>query len=155
MKTYEGMFLLDTGNPNFEETVAPVRAILGRYGAEVLVLKKWDERRLAYEIKGRRRGLYVLTYFKMDPLKITEVEHDIRLTEAIIRAMILTAEEVTPEQMAAATPAEYEGPRREYDDQGSDRYDRGDRYDRPYRREREDAPVSAIDADAPETEKPE
>jgi len=27
-------------------------------------MRKWDERRLAYEIKKQKRGLYILCYFK-------------------------------------------------------------------------------------------
>ena len=111
MKTYEAMFLLDAGQPNFEEAAAPIRSILDRSGAEVIHLKKWDERRLAYEIKGRRRGLYVLVYFRADPLKVTEIEHDIRLNEKILRAMILSGEDLTAEKMAQPTPAEVEPPR--------------------------------------------
>jgi len=84
-KTYEGMFLLDAGNPDFNAASEPVRNILTRYEAEFLTFKPWDERRLAYEISGRKRGLYVLTYFKLDPLKVREVEHDCRLDERVLR----------------------------------------------------------------------
>ncbi len=105
MKTYEAMFLVDAGNPDFEAAGAPVREVLTRAKAEVLVFKAWDERRLAYEIKGRNRGLYILTYFKADPAAMEALHHDIQLSERIIRAMIFTAEDVTPEQMNADTPA--------------------------------------------------
>ena len=66
MKTYEGMFLVDAGNPDFDAATAPIRTVLDRSAAEVLSFKPWDERRLAYEIKGRKRALYVLSYFKLD-----------------------------------------------------------------------------------------
>jgi small subunit ribosomal protein S6 len=105
-KTYEGMFLLDAGQPDFQLASEPVRNILARYEAEVLVMKAWDERRLAYEIQGRKRGLYVLTYFKLDPLKVREVEHDCRLDERVLRALILRVDRpLTPEQLDAKTPA--------------------------------------------------
>jgi small subunit ribosomal protein S6 len=107
------MFLLDAGQTSFEEAVEPIRDVLNRSGAEVLSLKKWDERRLAYEIDGRRRGLYVLAYFKVDPLKVTEIEHDVKLNERILRALILTADGLTEEKMALPTPAEAEPMRRE------------------------------------------
>ena len=82
-KTYEGMFLVDAGNPDFNAASEPVRNILTRYEAEMLAFKPWDERRLAYEILGRKRGLYILCYFKLDPLKVHEVEHDCRLDERV------------------------------------------------------------------------
>jgi small subunit ribosomal protein S6 len=104
-KTYEGMFLLDAGNPDFNTASEPVRSILTRYEAELLTFKPWDERRLAYEILGRKRGLYVLSYFKLDPLKVREVEHDCRLDERVLRALILRRDRLTPEQINAETPA--------------------------------------------------
>jgi small subunit ribosomal protein S6 len=104
-KTYEGMFLLDAGNPDFNAASEPVRNILTRYEAEFLTFKPWDERRLAYEISGRKRGLYVLIYFKLDPLKVREVEHDCRLDERVLRALILRRDRLTPEEIAADTPA--------------------------------------------------
>src|ERR1035437_1509544 len=104
-KTYEGMFLLDAGNPDFNAASEPVRNILTRYEAEFLTFKPWDERRLAYEIMGRKRGLDVLTYFKLDPLRVREVEHACRLDERVLRALILRRGRLTPEEIAADTPA--------------------------------------------------
>lgn len=104
-KTYEGMFLLDAGNPDFEAATAPVREVLARAEAEVVSLKPWDDRRIAYEIEGRKRGLYVLVYFKADPARMAEMEHEIQLSEKILRAMVLSADHVKEEKIQAETPA--------------------------------------------------
>ncbi|MFP4106332.1 MAG: 30S ribosomal protein S6 [Phycisphaerae bacterium] len=104
-RTYEGMFLLDAGNPNADEAVAPVRNVLARSDAEVVSLKPWDERKLAYEIKGRRRGLYVLTYFKADPEKVKDIERDVQLDEKVLRVLILKVDDLTDEMINADTPA--------------------------------------------------
>ncbi|MCL2700750.1 MAG: 30S ribosomal protein S6 [Phycisphaerae bacterium] len=111
MKTYEGMFLLDAGNPDFQAACEPVRTILGRYQAQVLSMKPWEERRLAFEISGRKRGLYVLTYFQAEPGVLTEIEHDCRLEERILRALILRKDKVSEDVINADTPAT--APRRE------------------------------------------
>ena len=170
MKTYEGMFLLEAGQANFEEAVEPVRTLFTRNQAEVLHLKKWDERRLAYEIRGRRRGLYVLAYFKVDPLKITDIERDAQLDEKVLRSLILTAEDISAEVLAAQTPSEIHGGRppeereRSEDDDWRGRRDRdrdrdrdrGDR-DRGDRRRRDEAPrpvVSPAPAAAPDVAVP-
>lgn len=113
MKTYEGMFLLDAGQPNFDEAVQPIQAVLDRNEASVVHMKKWDERRLAYEIGGRRRGLYVLTYFKADPEAIGRIERDVQLNESILRVLILAADHVSGETMETLTPAEAESKRRQ------------------------------------------
>ena len=103
--SYEGMFLLDAGNPDFQAASEPVRTILDRNEATTLAIKLWDERRLAYEIKGRRRGLYVLSYFESDPARITEIERDCRLDERVLRVLLLRREGLTQEQVQAETPA--------------------------------------------------
>jgi len=103
--TYEGMFLLDAGNPDFQAASEPVRTILDRNEATTLAIKAWDERRLAYEVKGRRRGLYVLSFFESDPLRIAEIERDCRLDERVLRVLLLRREGLTEEQIQAETPA--------------------------------------------------
>ena len=51
LNTYEAMFLIgQAATSENEGGVALVRGVLERHQAQVLVLKKWDERKLAYEI---------------------------------------------------------------------------------------------------------
>ena len=104
MRTYEGMFLVDPTD-DFEQACQPVREVLQRAEAEIITIKPWDERRLAYKIKGRKRGLYILTYFRAKPEKIGPLQYEIQLNERLLRALILSAEHVTEEQMHADTPA--------------------------------------------------
>lgn len=115
MKTYEGMFLLDGGQPNFELACEPIRNVLDRSGAEVLSSRLWEDRKLAYEIKGRKRGLYVLTYFKMDVSKIVELENDCQLNEGILRVLFRRKDNLTDEVMNAPTPAMIETTTREHE----------------------------------------
>lgn len=103
-RIYEGMFMVDAGQGDFGVASAPVRGILGRSRADVLSIAAWDERRLAYEIKGRKRALYVLTYFRLDPSLVREIEHDCRLSENIIRALIIRRDDLTDEQVLAGRP---------------------------------------------------
>lgn len=138
MKTYEGMFLLDAGQPNFEEAIAPINTVFERNGVEPIQVKKWDERRLAYAIRGRRRGMYVLTYFKADPERIGDIERDVQLSDQIIRVLILAADHLSQEQMQSPTPAETEGVRKDSDAEGEDGEYRGDRGDDGRRRPRDE-----------------
>lgn len=105
MHTYEAMFLLGPNQPTSDAAFEPIQAVLGRFDADIQGIKLWDERRLAYEIKGYKRGTYILTYFQMDPTKITELEHECQLSEAILRVLFLRRDEVTEEELQADTPA--------------------------------------------------
>lgn len=103
--TYEGMFLVEAGKSDFQAANEPVQTVLARSDAEILSIKPWDERRLAFEIKGRRRALYILTYFRADPQKITEIERDCQLNEGILREIIFRREVLKDEEIHAETPA--------------------------------------------------
>jgi small subunit ribosomal protein S6 len=103
LNQYEAMFLFDpTFGAAFENCEAEVRRIMDRAQAEILFCKKWDERRLAYKIQGRKRGVYVLVYFKSAPEKVGGIERDARLSENILRVLVLRADGVTPEMMEAS-----------------------------------------------------
>lgn len=116
MKQYEMMFLFDpTFASDFQKAKEEVERILKRAGAEIIFLEKWDERRLAYEIKGRKRGYYVLTYFMCDPEKVDGIDRDARLSEPILRTLIKRAEGITRERIEHFMPQsrasdEAEGP---------------------------------------------
>ena len=103
--TYEIMFLVDGGAPSFEVACEPILAMLSRAKGEVLSIKPWDERKLCYAIKGRTRGLYVLTYVKMDAQSVLEFERDCQLNEQIIRILVMRKDKLTQEQIDAETPA--------------------------------------------------
>jgi len=88
---YECMFLLDTNKVAGDVTPAAqqIRTILERNQAEILASRPWDERRLAYPIKGHKKGLYYLTYFRMDGKNLLNVERDMALNETVLRSMVL------------------------------------------------------------------
>lgn len=99
-RKYEGMFLFDpAAAPDWEACRAELDRLMDRIGAKVIVASKWDERRLAYEIRGRKRGIYGLTFFEADPNKLIELERDTNLSEAVLRVLILKAEHLTEEEM--------------------------------------------------------
>ncbi|MFH1267742.1 MAG: 30S ribosomal protein S6, partial [Planctomycetota bacterium] len=49
----------------------------------------WEERRLAYSIKGRRKGTYWLTYFRIDGEKLTDLNRQCRLRDNILRVLFV------------------------------------------------------------------
>lgn len=94
-RLYEAMFLVDSGQAasDWDGTIRVIETILKRADAEVLCLRKWSDRRLTYEIQHKGRGLYILCYFKAEGRRIAGIERDIRLSEQIMRSVILTAED--------------------------------------------------------------
>jgi len=97
---YEGMFLFpQSASSDLGATVAHLEEILTRHGAEIISLVKWDERRLAYDIRGNKRGLYFLSYFRCPTDRLTAIERSCNLSETLLRNMIIRADHVQPELM--------------------------------------------------------
>ncbi len=106
-KLYEGMFLVDSSKAgaDWDGIIAAIRTILEKAGAEIDSIRKWDDRRLAYDIKGKSRGTYILSYFSVDGGRIQDIEKSVRLSEKIMRVLILSAEQLRPEDIEKETPA--------------------------------------------------
>jgi len=99
---YEATFLIgQAAAADLAAAVEHVRELLKRAKAEVLAMRKWDERRLAYEIDKQKRGVFILTYFSAPTSAITGLERDCNLSETVMRAMILRADHLTEEEVAA------------------------------------------------------
>jgi len=105
-KLYEAMFLVDSAQAaDWDATIATLKDVLKRADAEIVSIRKWDDRRLAYEIDGKNRGMYILCYFRADGEKIQEIERAVQLSERIMRVLILSAEQMTAEDIEKDTPA--------------------------------------------------
>ena len=105
--SYEAMFLASPGEAGDLGTlVEHIKEVLARGEAELISLKKWDERRLAYEIRGNKRGVYFLSYFNCDPVSIEVIERACNLSEKILRVLFTRADHLTLEEMQAADAQE-------------------------------------------------
>lgn len=100
---YEAMFLFgQAAAADLAGSVEHIRDILTRAGAEVIAMRKWDERRLAYEIDKHKRGIYILVYFSCDAPQMDQIVRDTNLSERILRTMILRVDHLSLEEMQAA-----------------------------------------------------
>jgi small subunit ribosomal protein S6 len=106
-KLYEGMFLVDSAQAasDWEGVQKTIANILKRAEAEIVVLRKWDERRLAYEIDRQSRGTYILCYFRADGQRIRSIERAVQLSDNIMRVLILCAEAREQEDIEKETSA--------------------------------------------------
>jgi small subunit ribosomal protein S6 len=94
LNVYENMVILDSNkyaqDPN--GLAATVQNLVTRLGGEVLVSRLWNEQKLAYPIKGHRKGTYWLTYMRLDPSKLTEFNRELRINESVVRTLTLLVE---------------------------------------------------------------
>ena len=106
-RTYEIMYLLDNNavRAGWKEAKAAATALIEKHGGKVLAARRWDERKLAYPIRQRRRGTYLLAYGALDAGGVAGLRRELDLTESVLRYLILSAESV-PAQELELTQAE-------------------------------------------------
>src|SRR6476620_10119611 len=86
---YEAMFLLGpTATAEPEGALTLCRGMIERHHGKVLLIKKWDERKLAYEVNGQKRGTYVIAYFTAPGEAVGPIERDVKLNEEVLRVLI-------------------------------------------------------------------
>ena len=106
-RLYEGMFLVDSAQAaaDWDGVIGAIETILKKSKVEIVSIRKWDECQLAYEIEHKRRGTYILTYFRSDGGKIGNIERDVQLSERVMRVLILKADHMCQEDIDKPTPA--------------------------------------------------
>jgi small subunit ribosomal protein S6 len=132
-RLYESLFLVDNARAkeNAQAVLDELKDFVGKAGGTIVNCEKWEERKLAYEVEGRRRGTYCLCHWNGPPESPAKLERSCRLSELVLRVLTLRDEDGT------AIPVYKDEPRkdREFD---RDR-DRGrDGRDRPRRRRDDD-----------------
>jgi small subunit ribosomal protein S6 len=100
---YEIMFLIGQAQAaDLGAVIEHLKEILVTRGhGEILAIKKWDERRLAFEIRGQKRGMYILCYAKLPGEDLAHVERDCNLSEKILRTLIIRADHLTLDEIKA------------------------------------------------------
>ncbi len=99
-RLYECLYLIDPALAagDWDGITGKIKAQIEKRGGEVVSLKKWDERQLAYQISDKTRGTYILVYFNCETAAVASIERDINLSEDIMRAMILRADFISSEE---------------------------------------------------------
>ncbi|MFZ5832937.1 MAG: 30S ribosomal protein S6 [Planctomycetota bacterium] len=152
---YEGMFILDSNQflRDQEGVASQVENLIRKAGGEILVSRLWEERRLAYPIKGHRKGTYWLTYFRLDGPALADLRRQCMINDKILRMLFLKVDprivDALVEHARSATPTSAPEPR---GDRDRDR-DRDRERERERDRDRESEDIDAVGvADLDESE---
>jgi small subunit ribosomal protein S6 len=94
-RLYESMWVIEAsqGREDYARISALIKEVIEKGGGSVLNLEKWEERRLMYPIKKKKRGLYIICHFTAPTQSIVKIERQARLTDDILRHMILIDED--------------------------------------------------------------
>lgn len=94
LNSYETIFIIDASLE--EEAVKALQdkftALIEKNGT-VESIDEWGKRRLAYEINDKTEGFYVLVNFKADSEFPKELDRQYRITDGILRTIIIRKDE--------------------------------------------------------------
>lgn len=111
VRTYETLFIVDYNSTDeqLQTIMDKYRGVITQMGGEVIHIERWDKRRLAYEVKNQREGIYMLMYFNGEASVPTELDRVMKLSEDVIRHLITREEnnqaEAAKERASRPAPA--------------------------------------------------
>ncbi len=88
---YEMMYIVDpnVGDEGIEKAIANVNSEITNLGGVIEKENRWGQRRLAYTIKKRNEGYYVVVEYTLPPSKHKDLLSALRITLEILRFLSL------------------------------------------------------------------
>lgn len=101
MREYEVLYIVraDLDDDKVQDAVKRVNTLIERSGGAVERTNLWGKRKLAYEVKHQKEGSYVLQDFQIEPTRVPELEAALKITEEVLRHLIVRK----PEKAVVAT----------------------------------------------------
>ncbi len=98
------MFLLNNQavRTDWASAKSAVTDLLHKHGAKVLTARRWDERQLAYKIRGCLRATFLLVHYEHQGPGVATVRRDLDIEERILRYLILKVETIPAGEMEAS-----------------------------------------------------
>jgi small subunit ribosomal protein S6 len=112
---YEAIYVVETNLP--EEQVNAIvdkyTGVVTRGGGVVDDIDRWEPRRLAFEVKGRREGVYFVMNFRSEAAAKDELDRIFRISDDVLRHMVIKQDEHADRFPSRARAAESERRERE------------------------------------------
>ncbi len=88
---YEGLFILDSNAFARDREGLPrdINGYIEAAGGQIEVSRLWEERRLAYPIKGQRKGAYWITYFRLPTGALKDLTRQCEIHDGILRQLFV------------------------------------------------------------------
>lgn len=108
MRQYETMVIIDAmiSDDAINAEIENIATMITN-GGEILRRDDWGKRKLAYSIKKRQHGFYVIFYYKAEAAVVAAMEAALKLNENVLRWMTLAdypmSEIVYNQDMAQST----------------------------------------------------
>ena len=93
-RQYEVVYIFDSAleETAINERLARFHALIQKPGAEAPQVNHWGKRTLAYPIKKKDTGYYVVAQFETTGDLLPEYERAVKLDEGVLRFLVVAAE---------------------------------------------------------------
>ncbi|NLG89676.1 MAG: 30S ribosomal protein S6 [Clostridiaceae bacterium] len=94
MKKYEAIFVINAllEDEKIQEIITTVKNLV-ESSAQLEKVDEWGKKRLAYEVDNQKEGYYVLIHFSAEPDFPAELERIFKITEGIMKYLIVKRQE--------------------------------------------------------------
>jgi small subunit ribosomal protein S6 len=93
-RQYEAVYIFDSAleEAAINEKLSRFNALIPQPGEEQIKLNHWGKRTLAYPIRKRETGYYVVANFQAEPAQLPEFERAIKLDDGVLRFLVVVNE---------------------------------------------------------------
>lgn len=95
LRKYESFFIVDPDLPEdaYQGVAQKFRGVVESGGGTVLTYVPWGKKKLAYPVKKKSYGYYVLMEFASGPHLIAELERTMRIDERVLKFITVKLED--------------------------------------------------------------
>lgn len=95
MRNYELVFIAhpELDEKAFKEMCDRIKSWINDFGGTIEREDHWGKRRMAYQINKQRDGHYMMYGMQMEPEKVPDLEHNMRMLESVMRFMTIRTDE--------------------------------------------------------------
>jgi len=127
MRLYEVVYIFDAAldEAAINERLDRYHGLAVRTGGQVVAVDHWGNRQLAYPVKGKKTGHYVVAQLNSDPTDLPEFERIVKLDESLMRYLVVLneGEPTTGMSILAQRPPKPESATRDEDDEDDEEED--------------------------------
>ncbi|MCL4557702.1 MAG: 30S ribosomal protein S6 [Deltaproteobacteria bacterium] len=93
IRKYELMYIVDSSLPEegIKSIVEKINNVIGKKG-ELVEQQNLGEKKLAYTIKKRQKGVYIFSVLKGEQETVNEAERTLKITDGVLRYLTIRAD---------------------------------------------------------------
>jgi small subunit ribosomal protein S6 len=108
LRDYEILYIVraDLDDDKVQDIIKRVNTLIERAGGSLERTNIWGKRKLAYEVKHQKEGAYILQDFQIGADRLPELEAALKITEEVLRHLIVRKPDRPTPTPVAPPPAE-------------------------------------------------